>query len=115
LLQDYWLLDTAHASEVGRSRALGSGAVEYLIKPFSEEAKMENGLTPEIRRRPDVRAWSVKFGFSKNDCVRVITEHPAEGFLFDSTYLDIQRSHGQSIDAQRRANRGTESNAFTKW
>jgi 4-oxalocrotonate tautomerase len=28
----------------------------------------------------------------KNDCLQVITEHPAEGFLFDPTYLDIQRS-----------------------
>jgi 4-oxalocrotonate tautomerase len=28
----------------------------------------------------------------KNDRFQVITEHPAEGFLFDPTYLDIQRS-----------------------
>jgi 4-oxalocrotonate tautomerase len=28
----------------------------------------------------------------KNDRFQVITEHPAEGFLFDPTYLDILRS-----------------------
>ena len=28
----------------------------------------------------------------RNDRFQVITEHPAEGFLFDPTYLDIQRS-----------------------
>ena len=27
-----------------------------------------------------------------NDRFQVVTEHPAEGFLFDPTYLDIQRS-----------------------
>ena len=28
----------------------------------------------------------------KNDRFQVITEHPVEGFVFDPTYLDIQRS-----------------------
>ena len=28
----------------------------------------------------------------KNDRFQVITEHPVEGFVFDLTYLDIQRS-----------------------
>jgi 4-oxalocrotonate tautomerase len=28
----------------------------------------------------------------KNDRFQVITEHPAQGFLFDPTYLGIQRS-----------------------
>jgi 4-oxalocrotonate tautomerase len=28
----------------------------------------------------------------KNDRFQVITEHPAEGFVFDPTYLEIQRS-----------------------
>ena len=28
----------------------------------------------------------------KNDRFQVVTEHPVEGFLFDPTYLDIQRS-----------------------
>jgi 4-oxalocrotonate tautomerase len=28
----------------------------------------------------------------KNDRFQVITEHPAEGFIFDPTYLEIQRS-----------------------
>jgi phenylpyruvate tautomerase PptA (4-oxalocrotonate tautomerase family) len=29
-----------------------------------------------------------------NDRFQVITEHPAEGFVFDPTYLGIQRSEG---------------------
>ena len=29
---------TAHGDEAARSRALGNGAVDYLLKPFSEEA-----------------------------------------------------------------------------
>jgi hypothetical protein len=28
--------------------------------------KMENGLTPEFRGRPGVRAWLVKFSFPNN-------------------------------------------------
>ena len=32
------------------------------------------------------------FDVPENDRFQVITEHPAEGFIFDPTYLGIQRS-----------------------
>jgi phenylpyruvate tautomerase PptA (4-oxalocrotonate tautomerase family) len=34
----------------------------------------------------------VSIGVPANDRFQVITEHPADGFVFDRSYLDIQRS-----------------------
>jgi 4-oxalocrotonate tautomerase len=34
----------------------------------------------------------VSVGVPKDDCFQVITEHDAENFVFDPTYLDIHRS-----------------------
>jgi 4-oxalocrotonate tautomerase len=33
-----------------------------------------------------------RFNVPKNDRFQVITEHPAHGFMYDPTYMDIQRT-----------------------
>jgi 4-oxalocrotonate tautomerase len=53
------------------------------------------GQSPDYRRTIGEVVYEAMieiFNVPKNDRFQVITEHPAEGFIFDPTYLGIQRS-----------------------
>ena len=74
------------------------------------------GKTPEYRAQVGQIVYQALldcFAVPKDDRFQVITEHPAEGLLFDPTYLDIQRSsdcifiqltlnEGRTVDQKQR-------------